>query len=339
MMMKTRIALFTLIVFVLGLGGCSSAATPSAADEKSYAPMAAATAAPSGSRTASGVAQPAAVQPRLVIKNADLTLVVDDPASAMTTIMNMANEMGGFVVTSKSFKIRAENGTEVPQATINVRIPAEKLDAAMIQVKKLVKDPAQDIRAENVSGQDVTADYVDLQSKLGVYENTEKGLLRLQDSATKIDDVLTIFNQLTQVRQQIEQIKGQMKYFEEAAALSSLNISLLSKAGIAPLSIGGWQPIGVVRDAFQTLIDIGKGLVEVVIWLVIVFLPLGLVLYFPGRWLWRWFKKNFAAKPRPVMPYTNMMPVAPLYPMPGPANPPAPGEPPYPPSQPPQNSL
>jgi hypothetical protein len=326
--MKTRIALITLILFIFGLTGCAAAATPAPSREAAVAPSAPGVAADNfGGKTANTVAQPAAAQPRLVIKNAELSIVVDDPAGGMTAIMNMANEMGGYVVTSKSFTTRAESGADVPQAAINVRVPAEKLDAAMAQIKKLVKDPSQDVRLENVTGQDVTADYIDQQSRLTNLQNTEKQLQRLQDSATKMDDVLTIFNKLTEVRQQIEQTKGQIKYYEESAALSSINVQLISKAGIAPISIGGWQPVGVASEAFQTLINIGKGLVDVLIWLVIVFLPLGLVLYFPGRWLWR-LAKRFAPKPRPVMPYSNM-PVMQPYPMQGPVNPtPGPGGPP-----------
>ncbi len=257
---------------------------------------------------ASNVQQPAEIT-RLVIRNADLIIVVSDPLAGMTAIMEMANQMDGYVVSSKSFKTTAENGVEVPQASISVRVPADRLDEALALVRKLVVDPAQDVRSENVTGQDVTSDYVDLQSRLTNLQNTEVQLQRIQDSATKTEDVLSVFNQLTSIRQQIEQIKGQMKFYEESAALSSISVSLLSKAGIAPISIGGWEPVGVMRDAFQSLIDVGKFLGGALIWIVLFFLPIGLVFYFPGRWIWKLIKRF-----RPVTKTKPALVDAPLYP-------------------------
>jgi hypothetical protein len=233
---------------------------------------------------------------RMVIKNADLIIVVEDPASAMATITEMAGKLGGYVVSSKSYKTHSTSGIEVPEANIIIRVTSDKLNESIAQIKGLTKNPTQDVTSENVTGKDVTSDYIDLKSQLANLESTEKNLLKIQDSATKTEDVLNVFNQLTQIRRQIEQIKGQMKYIEESAALSEINVQLLSKAGIAPISVAGWEPVGVARDAFQALIDVGKFLVELVIWLVILFLPLGLVFYFPVRWLWRLIKKNTTHK-------------------------------------------
>jgi hypothetical protein len=184
----------------------------------------------------------------------------------------------------------------------------------------------KDVSVENITGKDVTADYVDQQSRLTNLLATEKQLQRIQEGAVKTEDVLSVFNQLVQVRQQIEQIKGQIKFYEESAAMSAISITLIARASVVPITIAGWEPVGVARDAFQTLINVGKSLAEIIIWLVIFFLPLGLVFYFPGRWLYRWGKKAFA-RPQPVgyPPYT----AAQAYPMQGmpptaPPNPPAP---------------
>jgi hypothetical protein len=337
--MKSKTALIGLVLFALILAACARAPAATPAPSANYAPsggrdIASAPALEPGtaSEAYSNKAadsdlvaqQPAAVN-RLVIKNADLIIVVTDPAVGMTAILDMANEMGGYVVSSKSFKTRSENGIEVPQANITVRIPSEKLDDALVKVKKLTQDPAKDVRTENITGKDVTADYVDLSSRLTNLQNTEKSLQKIQDSATKTDDVLAVFNRLSEVRQQIEQIKGQMKYYEESAALSSVSVQLLSKEGVAPLTVGGWEPAGIVRDAFQALIDIGKGLVEILIWLVIVFVPLGLIFFFPIRWLIRVIRKNMANKPVPMAatPYYSMPPMDQQPPQSGPYEPPS----------------
>jgi hypothetical protein len=291
-------------IIVLGLLGLLSACAPAATSTPAPSAFGAgATRAPEPTRApaatkAPGQTSAATTTPRLVIKNADLTIVVPDSKTAMVAIANIANEMGGYVVTAKSYQT-THNGVEVSQGDISLRVDAQRLDEALGAIRALVKDPGKDVTSENISGQDVTADYVDLNSRLGNLESTEKQLQRIQEAADKTEDVLTVFNKLSEVRQQIEQIKGKMKYYEEASALSSINVSVVTKVEIAPVTVSGWQPAGTLRNAFQSLINLGQGLVDLLIWLVVVFLPLGLVIYFPGRWLFRLYRKS---NPKPVSP-------------------------------------
>jgi hypothetical protein len=326
--MKSRIVIISLVILTFLLASCSAAATPSAAPAPNAnpasrqalpsAPSASGGAADSFSGAKGNAAQPPATD-RLVIKNADLSIAVADPLSTMTSIMNLANTMGGYVVSSKSYKTQAKDGSSLPQATVSVRVPAVKLDDALAAIHKLVADPKTDIQSENISGQDVTADYVDLQSRLTSLQATEAKLNTILDSATKTEDVLTVFNQISAINQQIEQVKGQIKYFEDSAAMSAINVQILALAEINPITIGGWQPVGVVRDAFQALINVGQALLVALIWLVIFFVPIFLVFYFPGRWMWRAYKRRQARR-YPQAMTANGMPYPP--PPSGPSGPP-----------------
>ena len=67
---------------------------------------------------------------RIVIRNADLFIVVDDPGSAMTTISRMSERMGGFVVSSNLWKTRNYNNVELPEASITIRVPADLLKSS-----------------------------------------------------------------------------------------------------------------------------------------------------------------------------------------------------------------
>lgn len=228
---------------------------------------------------------------RLVIRNATMTIVVDDPVQAMTTIGHMAEEMGGFIVRSNLYKRANETGREFPEAYINVRVPAERLNEAMDQIRALVNDPKIDIPTENISGQDVTKEYTDLQSRLRNLEETEAQLREILGSATKTEDVLSVHYRLTEIREQIEVIKGQIKYYEESAALSSIEVTIQAKAAVQPIEIAGWQPVGVARDAVQALVNTLQALGTVAIWLVIYALPIALVIYLPLRLLWMLFRR------------------------------------------------
>ena len=241
-------------------------------------------------------------EPRLVIRNANLSIVVLDPGGAMEAISSMAEEMGGFVVTSNLYKITSSEGVEIPQADITIRVPVEKLDEAIQTVKAMVEDPAVDILTENVSGQDVTKDYTDTKSRLTNLEAAEIQLQNIMDSATKTEDVLAVYNQLVQIREQIEVLKGQVKYYEESAALSAINISLKAQAAVQPVVIGGWRPVGVARDAVQALINTLQFLGSAIIWVIIYILPVGAILVLVFLLLRFAVRKIFKPKPRKTTP-------------------------------------
>ena len=131
-------------------------------------------------------------QDRLVIKNADLAVVVRDPEARMKEISAMAAEMGGFVVSSNLYQsYYGPNSIEVPEATVVIRVPSERLDEALERIKA----GAVDVDHENVSGQDVTSQYVDLQSQLKAKQAAEQKLLEILDEATRSEDVLAVYLQ------------------------------------------------------------------------------------------------------------------------------------------------
>jgi hypothetical protein len=118
--------------------------------------------------------------------------------------------------------------------------------------------------------------------------------------------VLNVYNQLVQVREQIEVIKGQIKYYEQSAALSSISVELIADEAVQPLEIGGWRPDGVAKDALQALINTLKFLANALIWIIIYILPVLLVLYvivfLPLSLVWRAWKRRRAARKQAITP-------------------------------------
>ena len=229
----------------------------------------------STANSGSGVA--ATAVERIVIKNADLSIVVADVEGRMKAIQKMAEKMGGFVVSSNLYQSYTSNYIEVPEAQIVIRVPSEKLDEAMDQIKK----DAVEVQTENISGQDVTAEYVDLQSRLKNYESAEAQLDEILKKATDTTDVVNIFNQLVYYREQIELVKGQIKYYDEAAALSAISVRIVAEETIQPVAIGKWEPKGVALEAVQDLIDFLKNFTDFVIRFVIYNLPVLIVIFIP----------------------------------------------------------
>jgi hypothetical protein len=224
----------------------------------------------------------AAVQERIVIKNGSLTLVVEDAEGTITRISKMAGEMGGWVVSSNTSNVSTTTGEEVKQGTITIRVPAEQLDSALAHIKSGVVSVEQ----ENISGQDVTQEYIDLNSRLTNLEAAEIQLRAILEDARKTEDVMLVYNQLVQVRGEIETIRGQIRFYQESAAYSSITVDIVPKAIEAPIQIAGWSPGRTVERAIAALLSALQFLADVVIMVVIVGFPLLLLVAIPA-WLIR----------------------------------------------------
>ena len=248
-------------------------------------------------------------QDRLVIMNVDLSIVVVDPQKKMDVIQQIAKDLGGYLVSLNISQVPLQNGASAPQGSITIRVPAAKLDTALSQIKA----EAVDVPTENHTGQDVTAQYVDLQSQLNNLEQAEKDLLAIMDEAknnpgndstTKTQDVLNVYNQIVSIRGQIEQIKGQMKYYEESVAYSLVSVTLIAQVTAQPIQIGPWSPKTEFNKAVVELVHFLQGFVDflthffvnVLLPMIIILGPLALIIWgIVALAKWRKAKKAKAA--------------------------------------------
>ena len=253
-------------------GGYGSGAPEVAREEMSVYP----TAAPyAGDKVESGSVEP--LQERMVIMNADLTIVIVDPQAKMDEIAAMAESLGGFVVSQNMYQTYLYDGGTAPEGYISIRIPSEKMDTALTQIKADVVE----VRNQNRYGQDVTAEYVDLQSRLGALESARDQLEVIMAQATETEDVLNVFNQLQYYNEQIEMVKGQMKYYEESSSYSLINITLVAEETVKPITIGKWTPGKTAAEAIQKLLNFLKGFVDFLVNLVLLVLPILIVVFGP----------------------------------------------------------
>jgi len=154
---------------------------------------------------------------RMIVRTADMSLVVNDVAVALDQIAELAEGFGGYVVSSTKWK---ENSRLV--GIISIRVPAEGFGDAMDTLRGM----AVDVTHEETSAQDVTEEYVDLSAKLKNLEATEEQLLRLMEKAEKVEDILNIQRELSDTRGEIEQTKGRMQYLERTSATSLIRVQL-----------------------------------------------------------------------------------------------------------------
>jgi hypothetical protein len=235
-------------------------------------------------------------QDRLVIRNANLTLVVTDPTASVEAITKMAEDMGGYVATLNMYRAAYGAGSlTATQGTITVRVPADRLDEAL----RAIKADAIEVRSENVSGEDITQQYVDLQGRLRNLEAAEEQLQEIMGSATTTEDVMMVHNQLVQVQAEIESVKGQMQYFEQSARLSAITVELIPDVAAQPIQIAGWRPQGTAKAAVEALIQALQFLADAGIWAVICVVPIGLILGLPVYFVIRALRRRRKAAKAP----------------------------------------
>ena len=147
-------------------------------------------------------------QKRIIVRTVDMGIVVDDVAESVDAIGSVAQEMGGWLVSSS----RAEEH----RGFVSVRVPAERLEEAILRLRAM----AQDVKSEITSSRDVTDEYYDIQARLTNLEATEGALIKLLDRAEKVEDALSIQESLSRVQEDIERLQGRIKLLEQTAAYS-----------------------------------------------------------------------------------------------------------------------
>jgi hypothetical protein len=302
-MKLTRI--FPILALSLALAACGGSVASTQANSPPAA-MEAAPAAPgqsaSGGATAldqgnapANAQAPGAQQDvqRLVIKTADLSLQVDSARDAEAALRTLVGQMGGYVV-----KVETSGTDESMSSHVIFRVPAERFDQALSGVQGLAKK----VLSRTVGGDDVTEEFVDLESRLKNLEATRDRLQSFLDKAENVDDALKVNQSLSDLQGQIEQLKGRKQFLERSAALSTISVTLSPLPAIAPIvEDEGWQPLGVARDALRGLVGFGQGLATLVI-VALVWAPVWLPILLFGLWLSRRLRRRVAPTKVPQAP-------------------------------------
>jgi hypothetical protein len=201
---------------------------------------------------------------RKIIRTGYITMVVDKVDDAISKISAMAVDMGGYVVNSN------KNDTDAGvTGMINIRIPANKYEDAFNSLHTI----AVKVPSESTNSQDVTEEYVDLQARLKTQQAAEAQYMEILEKAQTVEDILKVQNALANVRQQIEQLKGRIQYLDRTTDMSLIQVSLQESKTFQDK---GWNAFETLKSAALGLIEFGKVLLNILIWLLI-FCPVWII--------------------------------------------------------------
>jgi hypothetical protein len=162
---------------------------------------------------------------RKIERQATLDITVDDVAGAVSRIEAAAGGAGGFIsqeMITQATTTSGANDTKRQQATVQIRVPAEKYTAVMNDLRGLAKE----VTSENSQTSEVTGQYTDLQSQLRNLQSTEQQYLTLMGTATTVGDILTVQDRLNSVQGQIEQVQGQIQLLDNLTAMATITIDV-----------------------------------------------------------------------------------------------------------------
>lgn len=223
---------------------------------------------------APATSQPAQTQPqtRMIIRNANMSLVVRDAADVLQKVTALVDAKGGYVADSRQWKEQ-----EQVRASATLRIPATQLMPILAAIRGL----AVRVESENVTSQDVSQEYSDLGAQLRNLQAAETELRELlktvRERTQKASEIMEIYTEITKVRGDIDRIQGRIQYLSQMTSLSTITLELIPDVLAAPVVEPGWQPVATVKSASRSLVNSLKGVVDVLIWVVLYILPLGLI--------------------------------------------------------------
>jgi len=216
--------------------------------------------------------------PRMIIRTANLSVVVEDTDATLQRIRRLVEEYDGFMADMNRWLINDQ-----PFANVTIRVPAQSMNAVLDQLRAM----AIKVESENSSGQDVTEEFVDLQARLRNLEATETELLTLltevRENRGKAEDILAIHRELTSIRGQIESLKGRSQYLERMTALATIQLQIRQRESPRPVvEKVAWNPLVTISEALRSFVLVVQALAQVAIY-VVVFSPIALV---PVAVLW-----------------------------------------------------
>ena len=212
---------------------------------------------------------------RKIIRNANLTIEVNSTTEAQQRVTSIAESHGGFVVTSEAKQREdADPGKRTLDIKLVVRIPAAHFGVALEQIRSL----ANNLREENVTGQDVTEEFIDLEARIKTQRALELQFLEIMRQAYKVEDALAVQRQLADVRTDIEKPEGRKRFLENRSSLSTITVNIEAPKQIAVSTTGVGREF---REAVSDSIDVGTALILFLVRFVIVMIPVTLFVLLP----------------------------------------------------------
>jgi Domain of unknown function (DUF4349) len=185
-----------------------------------------------------------------VIRQAQMTISVGAGTfdSKLSLARTLVEAEGGYI--AGTVAQAAPVDSQIRTGVLNFMVPAANFDATIDQLSKVGK-----VQNEQITGTEVSGQYVDLQTRLANAEAQRAAMLTLLTQAKTITDMIAVQNQIGQITGTIEQLKGQIKYLDDHTSFSALTITMTEAAAIAQVPASdNWGFSTALTDAAHNFV-------------------------------------------------------------------------------------
>ncbi|MEH1788717.1 DUF4349 domain-containing protein [Nostoc sp.] len=198
-----------------------------------------------------------------LIKKAAISLTVNSVDQTIDAVSQIINKQQGDLIGLKQQQPKNDNPRYT--ATIQLRIPENLLESTLEQLAKLGT-----VESRNITAEDVGDRLVDFQARLTNLQKTEANLQKIMDRAGSIRDVLSVSQELSNVRETIEQIDAQLKNLKNQVAYSTITLNLeAAVSSTSPQPAFGLQVQETWKKSTHSLSAFSIGLLKLGIWLIV----------------------------------------------------------------------
>jgi hypothetical protein len=224
----------------------------------------------------------AEVTNRMVIQNSDMSLLVKNVPEARDQIIGYAESNGGYMVNSN-----VSNPTDAPSATIVVRIKSAKIKEALDFFRSI----SVKVVNENLQGYDVTDQYVDVEKRIAILEESKNQIQNILTSAREVSDISNLTQQILNLQSQIDSYKGQQEALTKNADLAKVSIYLSTDEIALPYAPNDtFRPAVIFKLAIRSLVSDLRGLATKAIWLVVysvIWIPILVIAFLAYKYIYR----------------------------------------------------
>ncbi len=216
-----------------------------------------------------------------IIKTAFLTIEVKDIPGSVETLKNLASQKGGYVSSTNIQK----NYNDRLSGSVIIRVPAAEFENTLTSVKAIGT-----VKSASTQGQDVTEEYVDLQAQKSSYQNQLAQYNEIMKKAVKVEDVITVQQQIDRVQTEMNRLEGRLKYLDSRIDLSTITVNLQE-----PEPVGGQTGhnfISTINEGISGFF----GMIDAIIIILFTLLPL-IIVGGAGYAIYRWRKGRKGAGP------------------------------------------
>jgi hypothetical protein len=209
-----------------------------------------------------------------IIKTAYLSIEVKDVPGSIETLKNLASQKGGYL---SSTNIQKNYNNRLAGSVI-LRVPAAEFENTLIGVKAIGT-----VKSVSTQGQDVTEEYVDLQAQKISYQNQLAQYNEIMKKAVKVEDVITVQQQIDRVQTELNRLEGRLKYLDSRIDLSTITVNLQE-----PEPVGGETGHNFVSTMNEGIAGF-FGMIDAIIIILFTLLPL-IIIGGAGYAIYRWKK-------------------------------------------------